>query len=425
MTELLNGAPVWRIPDSKLYNTNPAVDAFQRLRVSNVATLGDYQLQYDTHPLYWYESVTNTSGNAATAHNANQSSVNLKAEAEDVVIRQSRLYHRYQPGKSQLIFCTFTLAALTTGVTQRVGYFDTDNGIFLEAAGAAMRFVRRTKTSGTATDAAHAQADWNLDVMDGSGPSGVTLDWTKAQILAIDLEWLGVGRVRLGFVINGQIIYTHEINNANSVTAVYMSTANLPIRYEIRAAAGVAGAHTLVQICSQVSSEGGFAEETGLQFSTNLAGTAKSVTTRVPILSIRPKAEFASVVNRGAIIPQTVNIAALSKVALIEIVYGGALTDASYASVGDYSITERDVTATAITGGVTVASFYVPAAAQGTSRSPGSGAASILGRAPLALDIAGTHPTAPLSDVFSIVATTGETPSATSVYAALVWRELR
>lgn len=406
------------------YTANPGADAFQRVRVSNVATLGDYQLQYDTHPLYWYESVTDTSGGAETAHNANQSSVNLTAGAEDVVIRQSKLYHRYQPGKSQLVLCTFTLAALTAGVTQRAGYFDADNGLFLEADGETVNLVKRTKTSGSAVDVEYAQSAWNLDTLDGSGPSGIDLDWSKSQILIIDLEWLGVGRVRMGFVVNGKIVYAHEINNANNISGVYMSTANLPIRYEIRAAAGVTGTHTLEQICSQVSSEGGFAEETGLQFSANTSSAATAVTTRVPVLSIRPKATFASVVNRGAIVPQTVNIAALSKVAFVEIVYGGTLTDASFASVGAYSITEADTSATAITGGVVVSSFYIPAAAQGNSSAPGS-TTNLLGRVPLALDIGGSHPTSPFSDVLSVVVTTGQTPDATNVYTALNWRELR
>lgn len=401
------------------------------MRVSNVATLGDYQLQYDTHPLYWYESITNTSGSAATTHNANQSSVSLTAGAEDVVIRQTRQYHRYQPGKSQLILCTFKLAPLVAGVTQRIGYFDGQNGIFLEADGTTVNLVKRTYTSGTAVDTQYEQAEWNRDPLDGSGPSGINLDWTKPLILVMDMEWLGVGRVRIGFVIDGAIYYTHDINRrlggeADIANLVYISTANLPIRYEIRVAAAIVGTHSLTQICSQVSSEGGFVEENGLQFSAHTSGTANSVTTREPVLSIRPAATFNSLVNRGAIIPQMVNVVALSKVALVEVVYGGTLTGASFGAVdATYSITEKDTSATAISGGITVASFFVPAAAQGSSSAPGSVSTSLIGRVPLALDIAGSHPTTPFSDVLTVVVTTGQSPDATSIYGSLTWRELR
>ena len=419
MTAILNGG-------YKPYTADPGADAFQRLRVSNVATLGDYQLQYDTHPLYWNEAITNTSGNAAVAHETDESSVTLTVEAEDSIVRQTKLYHRYQPGKSQLILCTFVLGTLTADVTQRIGYFDGNNGLFVEADGTGVNLVKRTYVSGAAVDVAVAQGAWSIDTMNGNGPSGINLDWSKAQILIIDLEWLGVGRVRVGFVIDGQIRYCHEFNHANNVSSVYMSTANLPIRYEISAAAGVVGAHVLKQICSQVSSEGGFTEEGGLQFSANTGTVVKAVTTRVPLLTIRLSATFNGQTNRAVIIPQGVNVAALSKTAVIEVVYGGTLTNANFAAVSaNYSIAEKDTAATAITGGIVITSFYVPAAAQGNAAAPGSQSTNILGRLPLSLTIAGVHPTTPFSDNLTIVATTAETPSATNVLASMTWRELR
>ena len=68
------------------------------------------------------------------------------------------------------------------------------------------------------------------------------------------MQWLGVGRVRVGFNINGVIYYAHYFNNANNLGSVYMSTPNLPVRYEV---SSTGGSVTLDQICCTVQSEGG------------------------------------------------------------------------------------------------------------------------------------------------------------------------
>jgi hypothetical protein len=164
----------------------------------------------------------------------------------------------YQPGKSQLILCTGVLnqSGGGTGIKQAFGYFDDNNGLFLQNNEGTIQLVKRSSTTGSPVDTEVDQADWNLDTMNGSGNSGITLDFTKAQILLIDFEWLGVGRVRMGFVIDGNIYYAHEFNHANNINVVYMSTPNLPIRYEIENL-GTGGASLLQHICASVISEGG------------------------------------------------------------------------------------------------------------------------------------------------------------------------
>jgi hypothetical protein len=168
----------------------------------------------------------------------------------------------YQPGKSLLIFNTFVMNTLTANLKQKVGLFDANNGIFFTADGTTLKIVRRTYTSGAAVDTEISQSSWNGDKLDGTGASGFDLDPATSNILFIDIEWLGVGSVRVGFVINGQLITAHTFNNANSLTTVYMQTANLPIRYEIeRAGTLTAGTYTLQQICSSCISEGGYSPE--------------------------------------------------------------------------------------------------------------------------------------------------------------------
>ena len=143
---------------------------------------------------------------------------------------------------------TFVMNTSKTNLRQRVGYFGSNNGFFLEQNGTTIQFVKRSSVTGSVVDTPITQSNWNIDKLDGTGPSLLTLDLTSPQILFIDLEWLGVGSVRMGFVINGQFIHCHTFHHANSNTApkgAYMQTACLPIRQEIENTAATASNSTL------------------------------------------------------------------------------------------------------------------------------------------------------------------------------------
>ena len=237
-----------------------AYDAFGRLRVSNPLTIFDSKNIMSQNTLF---NSTTANGGSVT-YTANKSTVNLNVTeaASSKTVRQSNRVMSYQPGKSLLIFNTFVMNEPTTNLKQKVGLFDVNNGIFFYADGTTLKIVRRTYTSGAAVDTEISQSSWNGDKLDGTGASGFDLDPATSNILFIDIEWLGVGSVRVGFVINGQLITAHTFYNANSLTTVYMQTANLPIRYEIeRAGTLTAGTYTLQQICSSGISEGGYQPE--------------------------------------------------------------------------------------------------------------------------------------------------------------------
>jgi hypothetical protein len=236
------------------------VDAFGRLRVSNPLTIFDSKNIMSQNTLF---NSTTVNGGSVT-YTANKSTVNLNVTeaASSKTVRQSNRVMSYQPGKSLLIFNTFVMNTLTANLKQKVGLFDTNNGIFFTADGTTLKIVRRTYTSGAPVDTEISQSSWNGDTLNGSGASGFTLNAATSNILFIDVEWLGVGSVRVGFVINGQLITAHTFYNANSLTTVYMQTANLPIRYEIERAGTIsAGTYTLQQICSSCISEGGYQPE--------------------------------------------------------------------------------------------------------------------------------------------------------------------
>jgi hypothetical protein len=215
---------------------SPSIDAFGRWRVSNPETIFDSKQLHDNAPLI-YDDQEVSGGSTTSSHSTATASttIGVGATTAGKRVRQSFMRFNYQPGKSQLIFCTGVLdkSGGGTGITRGFGYYDDNNGLFLQDKEGVIQFVKRSSTSGSPVDTEVNQSSWNIDTMDGTGASGITLDFSKAQILVIDFEWLGVGRVRMGFVVDGIVYYCHQFNHANSVSTVYMSTPNLPVRYEI------------------------------------------------------------------------------------------------------------------------------------------------------------------------------------------------
>ena len=331
-----------------------SADAFGRTRVSAPVTLFDSQNRYAKSSDF-DESV---SGSATSTHSDNESSVllNVTSSSGDKVVRETRRVFAYQPGKSLLVMNTFVMPTIHANLRCRVGYFGVNNGVFCERAGTAVRMVRRTYTSGSVVDNAVAQADWNGDKLDGTGSSGLTLDTTKSQIFWQDFEWLGVGSVRTGFVINGKFIVCHTFNHANILALVYMTTAILPIRYEIENTGATDGSRTMKQICSTVISEGGYEKKVILQ--TARTASAKTVsTTLVPLVSLRLDSSRLD----SVVIPDGYNVLPLASSGTtfeIQLVKNATLTGPSWTQTSSDNV-ESDVDATAMTGGTIIDSTYV------------------------------------------------------------------
>ena len=263
---------------SRLQNVNitsqntQSIDAFGRWRTSEPFTLFDSKQVFDNQPLLWDESLESGAG-ITSSFSANEAATTITStlNTAGVFTRQTFMRFNYQPGKSQQIFMTGVLdnSGGGTGVERRIGYFDDNNGLFFEDNAGTIGVTRRSNVTGTPVDTTIAQASWNIDPMDGTGPSGVTIDWTQTQIFCIDFEWLGVGRVRMSLVVDGAIYGVHEFLNANNLNTVYMSTPNLPLRYQMITTAS-SPASSIVAICSSVISEGGTSDNGVLRYaSTN------------------------------------------------------------------------------------------------------------------------------------------------------------
>jgi hypothetical protein len=235
-------------------------DAFGRLRVSEPVSLFETQARYYDHGQF----ANSISGTGNVVYVAAQSSyqLNVGTASGDSVLRETLKPFPYQPGKSQLTLNTFCFNTPKTNLRQRVGLFDANDGVYFENDGSYNYMVIRSGSTGV--EERIRQDAWNVDQLNGTGPvtnpSGITLYPDRTQIFFADVEWLGVGSVRVGFVINGAYIICHSFPHANQPgnTKVYMTTATLPIRYEITNTGAVAGTSMMTQICSTVISEGGF-----------------------------------------------------------------------------------------------------------------------------------------------------------------------
>jgi hypothetical protein len=339
------------------------VDAFGRLRVSQPYTLFDSQNRYAADNQFDVA----TTGTGTTTFLPNEAAVKMEVTAGGVgsVVRQSYRSMPYQPGKGLLVLATFVMdSSQNVDLTQRVGYFNTQNGLFFQRVDGVYSFVLRsssTPTPGTPSDIRTVnQDDWNGDKLDGTGASGYTLDPSKAQILWMDFEWLGVGSVRCGFIINGEYIVCHTFNNANDITSVYMTTAILPVRYEITTTSAIAA--SMKAICCSVVSEGGF-EQTSIDHvarRTSVLGTIGS--TFLPLVSIRlGNTTLGSVVlpNRLQVLPTT------NQNYEVALVKNAELTGASWSNVATDSNVQFDVSASAMANGSIVQTDYVTTSGSG------------------------------------------------------------
>ena len=343
-----------------------AVDAFGRSRQSMPQTLFDSQHRYAENS-YWDTSLT---GSASKSYNIYESCVNLTVSGalNDKVVRQTKRVFSYQPGKSLLTMNSFAFAPQATGVRQRIGYFGADNGIYFENDGTGNYMVLRKKlTSGAATEIRVAQDDWNMDPFDGTGPSLRTLDISKANIFWMDIEWLGVGDVRCGFVVDGKMAIAHVFHNDNINPSTYMTTAILPLRMEIENTAATTGVtHTAKQICNTVISEGGYQKITKSKLVRRTTNATISDTAFSPIAAIR--------LNSGSldsiILPQRYNVYAPSQ-ANFEVAWilnPTTLTNATTLTWTQQNNIDYCIDATTMTGGTILHSEYFSA----TNQSGGS-----------------------------------------------------
>jgi len=355
----------------RLTPSGTMTDAFGRLRVTQPFTLFDSVHRFADNGLW---ATANTAGNSSYSFVENQSMVtmNVGTTANAEVIRETTKVFSYQPGKSLLIMTSFVMNTPKANVCQRVGYFGENNGVYFENDGTTNYFVLRSNTTGTIVESRIAQSDWNRDKFDGTGyssQSGGTehssgIDVSKSNILWADIEWLGVGDIRCGFIVDGKMVTAHTFHNDNVNLTPYMTTASLPLRYEIKNTGVTASNSALKQICSTVISEGGY----------SLTGAQQAVGTPIdapvdlptpgtyyPVLSLRLKSTRLDAV---------VILTALSILGISNAYYNwqiranAATSGGTWLSAGDNSAVEYKIDGGTVTGGRVLASGFTGATNQ-------------------------------------------------------------
>lgn len=339
----------------RLTPSGTATDAFGRLRISQPHTLFDSQHQ-DIENDKWD---TLTSGSATKTHLPNESAIKLEIGTanNDSIIRETLKVMPYQPGKSLLVMNSFAMGTAKANTVQRVGYFTTNNGVYLENDSGNNYIVLRSSVTGNVAEIKVPQSEWNVDRFDGDGYSGqgstehiTGIDVSKANLFWLDVEWLGVGDVRCGFLVDGILKLAHVFYNGNKNNTTYMQSAILPLRYEIYNK-GITTSNTAMrQICSTVISEGGYNQiNQSRSISNPIAGKNLSNGINNPMVSIRLKTGRLNAV----VLPVAVDLYGIQATAFKYRVFENvtSLTDPSWQTTDASSAVQYDISATAMTGG--------------------------------------------------------------------------
>jgi hypothetical protein len=345
-----------------------AIDAFNRLKVSNPFTLFDSQHRYQPNEKWDTFGVTG----GTTSYELNESAINLivGTTAGSKVTRETKRVFPYQPGKSLLSLNTFVFNSPKTGLRQRIGYFGLTggatsgipyNGVYLEQNGLTLSMNLVSGSLNTTTTV--YQSDWNGDPFNGTGASGRSLDVSKANIFWMDVEWLGVGDLRTGFFVDGKPVIAHTFHNDNIHSTTYMTTACLPVRYELENLTGQTGSSQMKQICSTISSEGGYE---GFSRRYNISKNGSNPTTlttqdiQYPMIALRLNS------NRldSIIIPSNISVVAEpgtnNKPTTVQyrILLNPTLTGDTWTTHYNGNV-DYNITATGVTGGTDIIGGYI------------------------------------------------------------------
>ena len=268
-----------------------------RLKVAPFQTVFFNTFQYGKETDVWDERIV---GVATATHNVSSSNVVMQvgSTAGSKVIRQTKNVMRYIPGRGTTLAFAVRLDTPQVGIRRRFGLFDDNNGAYFEDDGGTYSYVLRSSTSGIVTETRVTRDDWNGEKFDGNGYTGVIADPTKQQMISINYEWYGAGKVQFNWLMKNETIASHTFENSNTLDKVWCSTPFLPIRLEIENVTGVAGTHYLYQGSNSLTQEGE-PEKLGILVSiaNPITGTTMPVAnTFYPIVSIRLKSDELSAV---------------------------------------------------------------------------------------------------------------------------------
>lgn len=387
-------------------------DMFGRIKVSEPYTLFDSTHRYERSADYSEE----LTGGGTVTYLANESSLSLNVGTAlgDKVTLESYKVFPYQPGKSLQVLQTFVFAPAKANLRQRVGYFSRQNGFYLEQDGSVVYLVKRSYVSGEVVETKVPQSEWNIDQLNGDGPSDIVLDLSKAHILFSEYEWLGVGSVRMGFAIDGYFIPVHIFNHANHISSVYITTASLPVRYEIENTGATASASSLKQICVSVVSNGGYSHDESEIFAAVRETEINVGTTSYPLVAIRMRSGRTD----SVVMPTIVDIASgTAGTGIWEIIKNPTtLSGGTWSTTGSSKNVEYSINMTTVSGGTILRRKLFSTSNQSSAESSSEDLAT------WDLQLGRTNSDTPVSDIYVLTFRTFK--STMNMQGMLGWHDL-
>jgi len=271
-------------------------DVFGRLKTTRHQGMFDADFEYGSQPARW-ESLT--VGSATISHQPQLGGVRMRltTAAGDIAIRQSRPYHRYQPGKDQRATGAIVFGTAIAGQVQRFGFFDDSNGAFVEQNGSlvstsnpsGMAVVIRSDVNGTINENRVPLPSWSCDLGRIAG-----INWNNLLMFFVEYAWYGGGSVRFGITINSADFILHEYSPGSqpSNAIPWCRSGNLPVRYEMRNITSVASVQDMIHWGVSVITDGGQDDQRGFTFGYGMASqvprrTVPANSVRYPLMSFR------------------------------------------------------------------------------------------------------------------------------------------
>lgn len=307
-----------------------------------------------------FESIA--TANASVTRDADAGFHTLSVTATSArAVRQSRVTMPSCTGSSRVTFIGLTPLVTSfsaSNYTVRAGLFDNSadkttgpisgDGYFAQFAGGAWSIGRRSSSAsgGAQVDTIVSQTSWNNDTLNGSGPSGYTLSSTAMTTVVIEESPSGVGGDRVGFVVDGLIVWAHTF----AVTAQQrpsLKLSRLPIRYEITCTGAGVTAQTASVLQMGCACFVDFLAPPR-PFSLTRSTLVRLFSTDTPVVSIRAAAASCRLGLRN--VRATVRPFPVDTPIIVRVVTNGTLTGSTFATTSPSPSILVDTAATAVSG---------------------------------------------------------------------------
>lgn len=401
------GNPVLRIDDTSKQHTSK-----NRVKVSDFEITGFNSFQYTKDADLWDEETTGTASSTLNTYYG-MIEMTVGSTAGDRVVRQTRRVFRYIPGRQSEVSMGVIFGIPTVGIRRRFGIFDDFNGAYFEDGADGTYYVvcRRNSPSGVIEERV-TRADWNVDKLDGTGPSGITANPMAIQLMVIEYEWYGAGMVEFKFIIDNNAYAVHQFRHANRSLEPWSAPPFLPVRTELTNVTGASGTHNFYVGSVSAMAEGNVGPlGVDSNVSSPITGKALSVAnTFYPVVSIRLKSDRIN----GIVLPIDFQAATLDNTTIFyRLTLNPTLTGASWQSVSDEGFVEYDTSATAAANGRILNTGFLGTYQQGQLIRLDPRARNQLGRSSM-----GT-----VSDILTVeIASTGSNKAA---FGGINWIEIR